>query len=131
MGRLRTFLAAHSRVLFVAFLLLSMAAIVGWSFPFERTFVYRYRHGLGVGLGSATVNFVRGGEPVRAATFIYSRGPDRGPVSQDHAVRLAPGAYDAVFVLEFHDGGRKELAVPVTVRRFTRAYTLDIYDKGR
>ena len=129
MGRLRTFVGRHSRAVFIAFLLASVAVIMGWSFPLERSFTYRYRHGLGIGLASAAVSFAQGGARVRGATFMYNRGPDKGPASQDHAVRLAPGRYDAVFVLEYLGGARREITVPVTVARFSREYTIDVVER--
>lgn len=126
---MRTFLAGHSRVVLLALLLLPVAALFAWSFPAERSFTYRYRHGLGIGLQSASVHFSQGGTRVRGATFMYGRGIDKGPASQDHLVRLAPGSYDAVFVLEFLDGRRREITVPVTVARFETRYTLDVAEK--
>jgi hypothetical protein len=126
MERLRAFIAGRPRAFLFLFLFLTVGAYVAWSFPLERSFVYRYRHGLGAGLKSAAVSFTQGGALVRGAVFMYGRGPDKGPASQDHAVRLAPGRYDAVFVLEYLSGDRKEISLPVVVERLSRDYTLDL-----
>ncbi|MBI5525673.1 MAG: hypothetical protein HY897_05010 [Deltaproteobacteria bacterium] len=125
-ARLKAFVSAHSRAVFMVFLAASVAAFALVRFPASRSFTYRYRHGLGVDLASAAVTFSRGGELARSATFRYNREPGKGPVSQDHEVRLGPGGYDAVFVLEYPDGGRREFKVPLTVSGFTFRYTVDV-----
>jgi hypothetical protein len=123
---IKAFVSAHSRALFVAFLAASLLLFGVFRFPASRHFTYRYRHGLAVGAAGATVSFVRGGELARSATFRYNREAGKGPVSQDHEVRLAPGRYDAVFVIEYNDGTRRELSVPITVSGLKFEYTLDI-----
>ena len=115
--------------MFLALLVVPVALYLGWSFPFARTMTYRFRHDLGIELASAAVNFTQHGTLVRGTTFMYHRGPDKGPASQDHEVRLAPGPYDAVFVLEYLNGDRKEFTVPVTVSRFAFGYTIDLDEK--
>jgi hypothetical protein len=113
--------------MFMLVLAAGVAGIFAWNFPASRDFTCRFRQGLGIDLRSLTVNFMRDGGLVRGTTYFYDRGPGKGPVSQDHKVRLPPGGgYSAVFVFNYSNGDRRELSVPVIVERFRYAYTLDL-----
>jgi len=107
-------------------LALGVLSIFAWNFPAQRDFTYRFRHGAGIGLESVTVSFEKEGSAYNKTVFYYNRGPDKGPVSQDHTHRLPPGNYTVSFELRYMDGTITNYEFSVIVERLKFHYILDI-----